>query len=101
MANTGNYQNILQIFNADESVLCVSIHIISAERLNPADDTVITMAKAPCEPITLLKCFYPGNLVGNEFVYSKAKEKELQREKSQVIAVRRPATTNSGSAVGY
>jgi hypothetical protein len=100
MANTGNYQNIVQIFNADESVLYATLHTVSAERLKPADDTVITLAGAPGEPVTLLKWFYPGNLVGNEFVYSRDKEKELEQEKSQVIAVRR-ATSNSGSAVGY
>jgi hypothetical protein len=101
MANTGNYQNIVQIFNADESVLYATIHTISAERLKPADDTVIILAEAPGEPVTLLKWFYPGTLVGNEFVYSRDKEKELEQEKSQVIAVRRPATSNSGSALGY
>jgi hypothetical protein len=101
MANTGNYQNIVQIFNADESVLYATLQTISAERLKPADDTVITLVEAPGEPVTLLKWFYPGNLVGNEFVYSRDKEKELEQEKSQVIAARRPATSNSGSAVGY
>ncbi len=102
MANTGNYQNIVQIFNADGSVLYATLQTISAERLKPADDTLITLAEAPGEPVTLLKWFYPGSLVGNEFVYSKQKEKELAQEKSQVIAVHQPTTSNSGtSAVGY
>jgi hypothetical protein len=101
MANTGNFQNIVQIFNADGTVLCATLQTISAERPKPADDTVITLAEAPGEPVALLKWFYPGSLVGNELVYSRDKEKELEQEKSQVIAVRQPATSNLGaSAVG-
>jgi Protein of unknown function (DUF2911) len=101
MANPGNYHNLVQIFNADGTVLYATLQTISAERLKPADDTLITLAEAPGEPVTLLKWFYPGSLVGNEFVYSRDKEKELEQEKSQVIAVRQPATSNSGTnAVG-
>jgi hypothetical protein len=101
IANADDYQNIVQIFNADGSVLYATLQTISAERLKPADDTLITLAEAPGEPVTLVKWFYPGSLVGNEFVYSRDKEKELEQEKSQVIAVRQPATSNLGaSAVG-
>lgn len=101
MASPGDYQNIVQIFNADGTVLYATLQTISAERLKPAGDTVITLAEAPGEPVALLKWFYPGSLVGNEFVYSREKEKELEQEKSQVIAVRQGAISNSGtSAVG-
>jgi hypothetical protein len=101
MANADDYRNTVQIFNADGSVLYATLQTISAERLKTADDTVITLAEAPGEPVALLKWFYPGSLVGNEFIYPKDKEKELEQEKSQVIAVRQSATSNSGaSAVG-
>jgi hypothetical protein len=36
-------------------------------------------------PDALLKWFYPGRVTGNEFVYSKQKEKELAQDKQQTI----------------
>jgi hypothetical protein len=101
IANPDTGRNVVQIFNADGTVLYATLQTVSAERPEPADETVITLAEGSGGPDVLLKWFYTGNLIGNEFLYSKQKEKELAQDKVQAIMVHQQAKTNSDtSAVG-
>jgi hypothetical protein len=95
LANTDTGQNVVQILSADETVVYASLRTASTERLDATGDTVVTLAEGSGEPATLVKWFYPGSLVGNEFLYSKQKEKELAQDKVQVVTVHQPTSANS------
>jgi hypothetical protein len=101
LANTDTYPGLVQVFNSDGTVLFATLQTVPAERLQPTEGTVIMLAEASGEPNALVKWFYPGNSIGNEFLYSKEKMKELAQEKVQVITAR-PQTTGKSdtSAVG-
>src|ERR1700692_4682276 len=73
LANTDTRQNVVQIFSADGTVVLATLQTASTERLKATGDTVITLAEGSSEPVTLVKWFYPGSLIGNEFLYSKQK----------------------------
>jgi hypothetical protein len=94
-------QNIVQIFNSDRTVLYATLQTVTAERLQPTDNTAVTLAKqGPGKPHVLLKWFYPGRKVGNEFVYSKQIEKELAQDSQQTImalAHRVPTSETAGA----
>ncbi len=47
------------------------------------------------QPDVLLKWFYPGNETGNEFLYSKQKEKELAQVKQQTIVANQATVSNA------
>src|SRR6266576_2615598 len=80
-------QSIVQIFNSD-GTLRATLQTISAERQDPTDDTTITLAReGDGKPEALVNWFYPGRVIGNEFVYSKEQEKELAHDKQQTIVV--------------
>src|ERR1700741_2705419 len=85
LANSDTEQNLVQIFSADRSVLYATIQTVPTERFEPAGNTTITVAEEESGQPVLVKWFYPGNLTGHEFVYSKEREKQLAQERQQTI----------------
>ena len=70
--------HIVQIFNSDRTTLDAALQTVTAERGQPAADTVVTLAKrGPGKPDVLLQWFHPGRDTGNEFMYSKREERAL------------------------
>jgi hypothetical protein len=71
-------RHIVQITNADESKTLATILAIPNTRVKRTDSTVITFRERPNgEPPALRTWFYPDAAWGEEFVYGKAKAKEL------------------------
>jgi len=71
-------RHIVQIFNADESVIYATILAIPNYRLKPTDKTVITFNEGiEGRPEAIRAWFYPGSTSGEEFVYPKAKAMEI------------------------
>lgn len=60
-----------------------TLQTISAERPEPAGDTIVTLAERPDGPDVLLKWFYLGNTTGHEFVYSTHEEQQLAQDREQ------------------
>jgi hypothetical protein len=86
LIDTDSDLNTVQIFNADRTMLYGTFQTVAAERREPTGDTVVTLAKQGSgQPDALLKWFYPGDGTGHEFVYSKAKEKELAQDQQQAV----------------
>jgi len=101
IANPGTSRNIVQVFNADGTVLYATLQTVSAERPESTGETAVTLAEVSGGPEALLKWFYPGSLTGNEFLYPRQKEKELAQDKVEDVIVREQTSTNSEtSAVG-
>ena len=81
-----NDMDMVQIFNADGNHLYATLQTVSAERPEPAGNTVVTLVEQPDgRPDALLKWFYPGNTTGHEFVYSNQEEQQLARDRQQTI----------------
>ena len=71
-------RHIVQIFNADESMIYATILAIPNYRLKATDKTVITFNEGiEGRPEALRAWFYPGRNWGEEFVYPKARAMEL------------------------
>jgi len=99
LANTDTERNIVQIFNADRTVLYATVQTISTERQESTGDTVVALAEQKGgQPDVLLRWFYPGNETGNEFVYPKQKENELARDKQQTIVANQTTVSSPGNA---
>ena len=64
--------NVVQIFNADQTRLYENVLTIPAYRLKPTDQTVVTFEeRAKATPEAMKVWFYPGNTSGQEFIYPK------------------------------
>ena len=96
LADSDSNENIVQVFNADRTVLYATLQTIATERQEPTGHTVVTLAKQGAgQPDALLKWFYPGRETGNEFLYPTQKEKELAQDRQQTIVANHPTVSNS------
>jgi hypothetical protein len=96
LADSNSNQNIVQVFNADRTVLYATLQTIATERQEPTGPTVVALAKPGAgQPDALLKWFYPGRETGNEFLYPPQKEKELAQDRQQTIVANHPTVSNS------
>jgi hypothetical protein len=100
LADTEPNLNVVRIFNADGTKLYGTVQTIPAERLEPSGDTAVKLAEQGSgKPDALLTWFYPGSLMGNEFVYPRGQEKELARDSQRTLMVG-AKTTNSQAQAG-
>jgi hypothetical protein len=96
LADSNSNQNIVQVFNADGTVLYATLQTIATERQEPTGHTMVALAEQGAgQPDALLKWFYPGRETGNEFVYPTQKEKELAQDKQKTIVANHPTVSNS------
>jgi hypothetical protein len=99
LADGDSNQNIVQIFNAERTVLYATVPTIPTDRQEPTGDTVVALAEQGDEqPDALLKWFYPGRETGSESLYPKQKEKELAQDKQQTIVANHPTVSDSDIA---
>jgi hypothetical protein len=88
--------NVVQVFNADRTVLYANLQTIATDRPEPTDHTVVAFAEQGAgQPDVLLKWFYPGRETGKEFLYPQQKEKELAQDKQQTVMATHPTVSNS------
>jgi hypothetical protein len=96
LADRDSNLNLVQIFNADRTVLYATLQTIATDRQEPTGDTAVALAEQGAgQPVALLKWFYPGNETGNEFLYPKHIEKELAQDKHETIVANQPTVSNS------
>jgi hypothetical protein len=73
-------RHIVQIFNEDQTQVIATVMALPNERLHPSEKTVMMYQERPVgEPVALEAWFYPGDTVGQQFAYPKAKAEELSR----------------------
>ena len=99
LANGDADRNIVQVFNADRTVLYATLQTVATYRQEPTGDTVVTLAEQGTgQPEAFLKWFYPGREAGNEFVYPQQKEKELAQDQQRTVVANQPTVSNSDAA---
>ena len=99
LVDDASSRNVVQILSADRTVLYATLQTIATERREPTRYTVIALAEqGPGQPDALLKWFYPGQEIGNEFVYPKQKEIYLTQDKQQTVVANHKTVSNSDAA---
>jgi hypothetical protein len=72
LADSQSDPHIVQIFTEDRRELVATIRAISAYRLNPTNDTLMTFKERPSgSPEAVSRWFYPGHPAGLAFVYQE------------------------------
>lgn len=94
LADSMTDRHIVQIFNADGSEIIATVMTIPDYRLKSSDNTLIRFTEVPAgSPEAIRAWFYPGNTVGEEFVYSRSRATVLARSaKAPVPAISGEAT---------
>jgi hypothetical protein len=88
-------RNIVQIFNADETHIFTTILAINNYRLKATEKTVLSFKeRGEGQPEAIKAWFYPGNVFGQEFVYSKKRALELAKIVNEPVLAM-PIETNT------
>jgi hypothetical protein len=86
LADSMSDRHIVQIFNADGSQIIATVMAISDYRLTSADQTFIKFGEVPKgSPEAIRAWFYPGNTVGQAFVYPKRRATQLAKASKAVV----------------
>jgi hypothetical protein len=79
-------RHIVQIYNAGGTRLYAMVQAISADRLVVSSNSILTFAnQGDGQPEALVKWFYPGNDMGEEFLYPKEQEKQLASDQHKTV----------------
>ena len=81
-------RNVVQIYNEDQTRMLTMFLTISSERMEPTDKTLFTFVETePAYPLPIREWFYPGRILGHEFVYPKDQAMKIaQHALSPVLA---------------
>jgi hypothetical protein len=98
LADTAGSRHVVQVFNEDETEILAMFLTVSAQRLEPAEESVITFAEAPASaPQPVRFWYYPGRRDGHEFVYPMDQARRIaQLTKTRVLATE--STVDAASA---
>jgi hypothetical protein len=89
LADTMADRHIVRIFNADRSEVLATVMTIPNTRLTPTSETVIKFREMPAgAPEAIRAWFYPGNTIGQEFVYPRHRATQLAKAENANV----PAT---------
>ena len=86
LADSMSNRHIVQVFTADESQILATVMTIPDYRLTATDQTVIKFGEVPPDsPEAIRAWFYPGNTIGQEFVYPKSRAIQLATMANAVV----------------
>jgi len=72
LADLNGNRHVVQIFDKDEKKIYTTLMAIPNQRLEPSDKPVVMFAETPAGvPAAVKVWYYPGETIGNEFVYPK------------------------------
>ena len=99
LADIPGNRHVVQVFDKDEKKIYTTMLAIPNERLEPSDDPVVLFSeRASGSPQAIKVWFYPGNRVGNEFVYPKSQAMRIAKETRQSVLATNDDSTSAGTA---
>jgi hypothetical protein len=95
LADIPGNRHVVQVFDKDEKKIYATLLAIPNDRLEPSDKPVILFAeRAAGSPQAVKVWYYPGNRIGDEFVYPKSQAMRIAKETHQRVL----AYSNEGSS---
>jgi|RhiMetdeSRZDD1v2_1073273.scaffolds.fasta_scaffold42021_2 hypothetical protein len=97
LADLASNRHVVQVFDKDEKKIYATILAIPDQKLEPSDKPVVMFSERPAGvPQAVKAWFYPGETIGNEFVYPKDQAVKIARETHQsVLSMEETASTTT------
>jgi hypothetical protein len=97
LADIPGNRHVVQVFDKNEKKLYTTMLAIPNERLEPSDKPVVLFSeRATGSPQAVKVWFYPGNRIGNEFVYPKTQAMRIAKATHSSVL----ATNDDSNAPG-
>src|SRR5213080_4742414 len=89
LADLQGNRHVVQIFDKEGTKLYTSILAIPDQRLEPADKPVVMFTETPAgTPAAIKAWFYPGDTIGDEFVYPRREAMRIAQSTHQPVLSR-------------
>jgi hypothetical protein len=86
LADLSGNRHVVQIFDKDMKKIYTTILAIPDQRLEPTDKPVVLFSEQPAgSPPAIKAWFYPGDSIGDEFVYPKRQAVVIARATHQTV----------------
>jgi len=81
LADLAGNRHVVQVFDKEERKLYTTMMAIPNERMEPSDKPVVLFSeRASGSPQAVKVWYYPGERIGNEFVYPKSQAMRIAKE---------------------
>jgi hypothetical protein len=99
LADIAGNRHVVQVFDKDEKKIYTTMLAIPNERLEPSDEPVILFAeRSSGSPQAVKVWFYPGDRIGNEFVYPRSQAMRIAKASGESVLARNDDTSSPGTA---
>src|SRR5438128_707639 len=89
LADLQGNRHVVQIFDKDGTKLYTTILAIPDQRLQPTDKPVVMFSETPAgTPAAIKAWFYPGDTIGDEFVYPRTEAMRIAKATHQPVLSR-------------
>jgi hypothetical protein len=96
LADLSGNRHVVQVFDKDEKKIIATLLAIPNDRLDASDEPVVLFTERPAgSPQAVKVWFYPGNRIGNEFVYPKSMAMKLAKANHQSVLAMDDSSTSS------
>ena len=96
LADLSGNRHVVQIFDKDEKKIYTTLLAIPDQRLEPSDKPVVLFSERPAGmPQAIKAWFYPGERIGNEFVYPKSQAIQIAKATHQSVLATNDMTTDA------
>src|SRR3954464_1452437 len=86
LADLQGNRHVVQVFDKDEKKIYTTMLAIPNDRLEPADKPIVLFSERSAgSPQAVKVWFYPGDRIGNEFVYPKTQAMRIAKETHQSV----------------
>ena len=81
LADIPGNRHVVQVFDKDEKKIYTTMLTVPNQRMEPSDKPIILFSeRATGSPQAVKVWYYPGDTIGNEFVYPKAQAMKIAKE---------------------
>ena len=99
LADIPGNRHVVQVFDKDEAKIYTTMLAIPNERLEASDKPIVLFSeRASGSPQAVKVWYYPGERIGNEFVYPKSQAIKIAKETHQSVLAMNDDTTIANTA---
>jgi hypothetical protein len=96
LADLNGNRHVVQVFDKDEKKIIATLLAIPNDRLDATADPIVLFSERPAgSPQAVKVWFYPGERIGNEFVYPKSMAMKIAKANHQSVLAMDDSSTSS------
>jgi hypothetical protein len=101
LADIPGNRHVVQVFDKDEKKIFTTMLAVPNQRMEPSDKPIVLFSeRASGSPQAVKVWYYPGDTIGNEFVYPKAQAMKIAKEShTRVLAMNDESKSDSTAGV--